>query len=573
MKRTTAWLSITGLILSLSLLPLLPASHARRSMTPAPVAPRASTTAPADATAKRSLLDSPLKNEAPEGDPGFTAYGVTANGTLFRFRTDTTATVTTIGNLGIVPEAIDFQTGTSILYAIDVGPITTQLYTVNVTTATVTPVGDGFPSFATEPFPYSLSESTIGFDFNPTTLQADNSMRIRVVASSGTNLRLNSSTGEIAAIDGPLNYPDEKIFPNVDAAAYINNAVATQGGTTTLYDIDFGIDELVTQIPPNSGTLNHVGPLGVTVDALSGIGFDIFSTTTSDTTNDDDLGFAVFQRPAEGEESPVGGAEPYLLYDVNLDTGQVTNGRLVGGGLDFTGGFAVLPLLPGIDITKLTNGTDNNVAPGPVVPVGGVVTFTYIVDNTNTEALQNVVVRDDNGTPMNPEDDFNATFVGGDTNGNSLLDATETWSYTAARIATPGQYTNVGTVTADGAASATQVTDSDVDNHFGANPAVTISINDVSQAEGNTGAGTFTPFVFTVSLSAASGQTITVDFETANGTAFAAEDYLPESGTLTFNPGEVNKNIVVLVNAETLEIFDETFFVNLSNPTNATIAD
>ncbi len=583
MKRTIAWLSITGLLLSLSLLPLLPTSYARRSKTPATAvaASSASATAPGQVSAKRSLLDSPVKSEAPEGDEGQTAYGVTANGTLFRFRTEIPATVTTIGNLGIIPEAIDFRPGSSILYAIDVGPTTTQLYTINVNTAAITPVGDGFPSSAGEPVPYSLSEAFIGFDFNPTTLQADNSMRIRVVATGGTNLRLNSSTGEISDIDTPVNYPDSKMVPGIDAVAYINNAVPTMGGTTTLYDMDFFQDDLVTQIPPNSGTLNTVGPFGVDINAIAGIGFDIFSLTDSDATNDDDLGFAVFRRPNEGgdarnvgdDREGGGGDGPYLLYDVNLDTGATTNGRLVGGGLDFLGGFAVLPVVAGVDITKLTNGTNNNVAPGPNVTIGSNVTFTYIVDNVNTEALQNVLVRDDNGTPVNMADDFNATFVGGDTNGNGLLDATETWTFTANRIATAGQYTNVGTVTASGAASALQVTDSDVDNHFGANVNVTISINDVSQAEGNTGAGTFTPFVFTVSLSAASGQTVTVDFKTANGTAFAAEDFLPESGTLTFNPGELNKNVIVLVNAELLEIIDETFFVNLSNPTNATISD
>jgi hypothetical protein len=39
------------------------------------------------------------------------------------------------------------------------------------------------------------------------------------------------------------------------------------------------------------------------------------------------------------------------------------------------------------------------------------------------------------------------TFVGGDADGDGLLDATETWTFTAARIATPGQYTNIGTAT------------------------------------------------------------------------------------------------------------------------------
>ena len=63
----------------------------------------------------------------------------------------------------------------------------------------------------------------------------------------------------------------------------------------------------------------------------------------------------------------------------------------------------------------------------------------------------------------------------------------------------------------------------------------TLSINDVAVAEGNAGT---TTLGFTVTLSAASGQTVTVGYATANGTATTADgDYLAASGTLTFAPG------------------------------------
>src|SRR5215204_1761454 len=54
-------------------------------------------------------------------------------------------------------------------------------------------------------------------------------------------------------------------------------------------------------------------------------------------------------------------------------------------------------------------------------------------------------VVDNNGTPANPADDFNPAFTGGDTNANGLLDLSETWAFIAARIVTPGQYTNLAT--------------------------------------------------------------------------------------------------------------------------------
>ena len=73
----------------------------------------------------------------------------------------------------------------------------------------------------------------------------------------------------------------------------------------------------------------------------------------------------------------------------------------------------------------------------------------------------------------------------------------------------------------------------------------TISISDVSLSEGNVGA---TSAVFTVRLSAASTETVSVHYATADGSATAADnDYQTQSGTLTFAPGETSKTINVNV--------------------------
>lgn len=97
-----------------------------------------------------------------------------------------------------------------------------------------------------------------------------------------------------------------------------------------------------------------------------------------------------------------------------------------------------------------------------------------------------------------------------------------------------------------------------------------IIINDVTITEGNSGTINAT---FNVTLAAASGQTVTVDFATADGTAAAQADYQANNGTLTFNPGETTKSITVLVNGDTIDEPSETFFVNLSNPVNASLVD
>ena len=105
-------------------------------------------------------------------------------------------------------------------------------------------------------------------------------------------------------------------------------------------------------------------------------------------------------------------------------------------------------------------------------------------------------------------------------------------------------------------------------------PLPSLSINDVSLTEGNSGTKAFT---FTVTLSPASGRTVTVNFVTANGTAragtFGSADYVGTSGTLTFSAGSTTRSVTVSVRGDTTRESNETFFVNLSGALNATIAD
>ena len=98
----------------------------------------------------------------------------------------------------------------------------------------------------------------------------------------------------------------------------------------------------------------------------------------------------------------------------------------------------------------------------------------------------------------------------------------------------------------------------------------TITITDASVTEGNSGT---TPATFTVSLSHASGNPVTVQDATANGTATAGADYTAGSGTLTFNPGVTSLPIAVPVTGETAAEPNETFAVNLTTPVNGVFGD
>lgn len=98
-----------------------------------------------------------------------------------------------------------------------------------------------------------------------------------------------------------------------------------------------------------------------------------------------------------------------------------------------------------------------------------------------------------------------------------------------------------------------------------------VSINDVTVTEGNSGTKLAT---FTVSLSAAAVDPVGVSWATANNTATAAGgDYVANSGVLSFAAGQQTKQVSVTVNGDVVFEGNETFFVNLSAPTNATIVD
>lgn len=99
-----------------------------------------------------------------------------------------------------------------------------------------------------------------------------------------------------------------------------------------------------------------------------------------------------------------------------------------------------------------------------------------------------------------------------------------------------------------------------------------LSVNNVTVTEANTGATTTA--TFTVKLSPASTEAVTVKYKTLNGTAIAPADYtaLPLT-TLTFAPGQISKTITAQVKGDAIDEANETFKLQLSAPTKAVISD
>jgi hypothetical protein len=225
-------------------------------------------------------------------------YGLSTRNQLVSFDSSTPGTLLSAGflrgmesNEGIV--GIDSRPLTGELYAL--GSFAT-LYKVNTQTLLLNKVASLVNSANNSPI--MLSGVEFGFDFNPTV------DRIRITSDQEQNLRANPLNG-LTTVDSALNYPNGG-NPNIVGSAYTNNDNDPNTGTT-LYDIDSNTDMLVTQAPPNNGTLNNVGALGVNVSALCG--FDILTQGSRNTA------FAALQSVGDHESK---------FYTVNLGTGAAS---------------------------------------------------------------------------------------------------------------------------------------------------------------------------------------------------------------------------------------------------------
>jgi hypothetical protein len=107
-----------------------------------------------------------------------------------------------------------------------------------------------------------------------------------------------------------------------------------------------------------------------------------------------------------------------------------------------------------VAIEKSTNGEDADEAPGPTITVGSPVTWLYVVTNTGTLDLTNIVVVDDRNVAV--------------TCGQTSLAVGQSMTCTGSGVATLGQYSNVGTVTANWTGGT--VTDSDASHYLGIAP-------------------------------------------------------------------------------------------------------
>jgi hypothetical protein len=300
--------------------------------------------------------------------------------------------------------------------------------------------------------------------------------------------------------------------------------------------------------PPIGAATRGFGAIFVNVVTPNSTSIEYFSGTTS-------LGkFFV----------PVGASGQAEFFGVLFQNSAVTNVHIVLG----------TATLSSFDGTNVTSGPADN--PGGGTNLAATDDFVYAEPTSVSTGINiNAIV----GAPVTAKvasftdadssgqlSDFSATINWGDSttsagtvtpNASGGFDVTGNHTYAA-----PGTFTITTSIRDVGGASISGTSTATVAG------LPSLSINNVTVTEGDSGA---VPATFTVTLTSPSSQAVTVDYFTSDGTATAPSDYQPTLGTLTFTPGQTTRTITVSVNGDLVPEPAETFFVNLMNPTNATI--
>jgi hypothetical protein len=238
------------------------------------------------------------------------AVGLTTDGRLVRFSTDTPGRTRNIGKVqkGLSGDqslvGIDYRVQDGKLYGVGNNG---GIYTLSDADASATKVGQ---------LTVALMGTAFGVDFNPA------ANRLRVISDAGQNLRHNiddatATTPPLAGMtqnDGTLTIPPATTpAAGVTGAAYTNNDLDANT-VTTLFDIDTVNDTVVVQSPANSSQLAPTGKLQV--DAGTSVGFDIYSRNRFGVTQGN-TGYATV--------SVLG---RYSFFQVNLLTGKLSR---IGG--------------------------------------------------------------------------------------------------------------------------------------------------------------------------------------------------------------------------------------------------
>ncbi len=431
--------------------------------------------------------------------------------------------------IAVAPASVSYDGATNLTYTVTRSLNLSSPTLVNITTGgTATSGTDYTGGVATVSIPSGAVTATI--TINPSvdgSVEADETVILTVAAGTGYTVGVPASaTGTILNDDVPsATIAVAPASVSEDGAVNLVYTVTLNQAALTATSVNFTVAGTAT-----SGTdyAAVTSPLVIAAGATIGT---ITVNPTADATIEADE--TVILTLAAGAGYTVGApasATGTILNDdlPNLVINDVTANEGNAGITNFT--FTVILSAPaGPGGVTFDIGTANGTATAGVDYVASSLTGQTIPAGSSTYTFTVLV------------------------NGETLNEPSETFFVNVTNV--------INAVVVDGQGVGTIVND---------DPLPSLSINDVTVIEGN--AGTVNA-VFTVTLSAASGQSVGVNYATADGTATQPADYTSTSGALTFTPGQTTRTITVPVIGETVPEANETFFVNLSGATNATIAD
>lgn len=378
------------------------------------------------------------------------------------------------------------------------------------------------------------------------------------VDTGGSNTGDSYSYGAAASTDRALGGLRSGTLIPIFGACLTNNTGATissldvaytgeewrlgVAGRTDQLNFEYSTNatDLVTGTWTGVAALNFVTPDTITVGAKNG---NAAADRTALSTNIGSLAIA-------------NGATFWLRW-TDIDVSGVDDGLAVDDFSLTPNGSAALPAMTVNDVS-LSEGN------------AGTTTFSFTVSLSAPAGAGGVTfdIATADGTAIGPGD-YTPKSLTGQTipagsstysfsvlvNGDTTPETNETFFVNATNV--------TGALVSDGQGQGTIVNDDAAPN---------LTINDVSLNEGNAGT---TNFTFTVSLSApAPAGGVTFDIATANGTAVAPGDYTANSLTgQTIPAGSSTYSFSVLVNGDATPEPGETFFVNISNVTNAITTD
>ncbi|KAF0204274.1 MAG: hypothetical protein FD170_592 [Bacteroidetes bacterium] len=392
---------------------------------------------------------------------------------------------------------------------------------------------------------------------------------------TATNGTLTFAAGELTKtfevlVNGDTKIEDDETFTAL-LSSLVNNgrniSLGTSTGTGTILNDDNATITIndVSITEGNAGTSN----LTFTVTLSSAVG----GTVTVDYASADNTATI-----ADGDYISVAGTLVFsagqtsrtIIVPINGDTKVEANETIYMNLSNLSnGGFAVT-LTDNQGVGTITNDDAANITINDVTANegnSGTTSYTFTVSMSATsDAAVTVDYATANGTATTGDVDYTAitattlTFAAGETsktitvlvNGDTKVENNETFTVGLSNLVNNGRNVSI-----TGASGTGTITNDD---------SATLSIDDVTLAEGNSGT---TSFIFTVSLSAASDAAVTVEYSTSNGTATTADgDYVTATGTLTFTAGVTSQTITVSVNGDTKVENNETFTVELSNMVN-----